>query len=414
VPAAVEGDRRRRSVPLRPLEDVRIVAIEQYGAGPFGSVHLADLGAEVIKIEDPRNGGDVGRYVPPFQEGTDSLFFETFNRNKRSVALDVGSAGGRSVLEDLVRVSDAVYSNLRGDVPARLGLRYSDLAAVNPRIVCCSLSAFGQTGPRAAEPGYDYILQGLAGWMSLTGEPDGPPTKSGLSLVDYSGGLVAAMSLLVGVHAARRDGVGMDCDVSLFDTALSMLTYPAAWMLNGEFVPSRTSRSAHPSIVPFQNFETADGWIVVVAAKEKFWQRLATALGLPSLASDPRFASFDDRRRNAAELLGVLDPVFRSLSTEHWIDVLADAGVPCGPVNDVAGALAEPQTEARGMVVTTSHPRFGSVRQVASPVRVGDDTVEHRRAPLFDEDSSYVLGSMLGYSPSRIDALRAEGAFGPG
>ena len=235
---------------MRPLEDVRIIAIEQYGAGPFGTVHLADMGAEVIKIEDPRVGGDVGRYVPPFQEDEDSLFFETFNRNKRSLSLDITNAAGRQVFEDLVRLSDAVYSNLRGDVPARLRIRYEDLKHRNPAIVCCSLTGFGMTGPRSTEPGYDYILQGLAGWMSLTGEPDSPPAKSGLSLVDYSGGLVATIALLVGLHAARRDGVGMDCDVSLFDTAINLLSYPATWHMTAGFEPQRTSHSAHPSLVP--------------------------------------------------------------------------------------------------------------------------------------------------------------------
>ena len=397
---------------MRPLEDVRIVAVEQYGAGPFGSVHLADLGADVIKIEDPRTGGDVGRYVPPFQEDEDSLFFETFNRNKRSLRLDVSGRAGRSVFEDLVRRSDAVYSNLRGDVPARLRLRYEDLSSVNPAIVCCSLSAFGMTGPRAAEPGYDYILQGIAGWMSITGEPDGPPTKSGLSLVDYCGGFVAAIALLAGVHAARRDGVGMDCDVSLFDTALGLLTYPATWHLNRDFTPARTHNSAHPSIVPFQNFRTADGWIVVVAAKEKFWQRLAGVLGRPELATDPRFATFDDRRVNSEALLEILDGLFAAETSEHWIDVLADAGVPCGPVNDVAAALRDPQTAARSMVVETEHPRFGTVRQVASPVRVGDDAPSYRRAPLLDEHADDVLQGVLGYHPSLIEELRRAGAFG--
>ena len=173
---------------MRPLEDIRIVAVEQYGAGPFGSLHLADLGAEVIKVEDARTGGDVGRYVPPYQEGEDSLFYETFNRNKKSISLDLTNPAGQEVLRDLVRICDAVYSNLRGDIPERLGLCYDDLKAVNPRIVCCSLSGFGMTGTRRAEPAYDYILQGLCGWMNLTGEPDGLPTKTGLSLVDYSGG----------------------------------------------------------------------------------------------------------------------------------------------------------------------------------------------------------------------------------
>src|SRR5664279_2464856 len=181
---------------MRPLEDVRIIAIEQFGAGPFGSVHLADLGADVIKIEDPRVGGDVGRHVPPYTEGDDSLFFETFNRNKRSIVLDVSRPAGRTVFEDLVAVSDIVYSNLRGDVPEKLGIRYQDLKHVNPAIVCCSLTGFGMHGPRKTQPAYDYVLQALAGWMDITGEPGGPPTKSGLSLVDFSGGLVASTAML--------------------------------------------------------------------------------------------------------------------------------------------------------------------------------------------------------------------------
>lgn len=398
--------------PVRPLEDVRVVALEQYGAGPFGSVHLADMGAEIIKIEDPNTGGDVGRSVPPFQEGDDSLFFETFNRNKRAIDLDVTTAAGREVLEDLVRVSDAVYSNLRGDVPERLRIRYDDLKGVNPRIVCCSVSGFGMTGPRRAEPAYDYILQGIAGWMSLTGEPDGPPAKSGLSLVDYIGGLVGALALVTGVHAARRDGRGMDCDVSLFDSAIAMLTYPAVWLLNGDFVPERLSRSAHPSLVPFQNFQTADGWIVVGCAKEKFFVRLAEAVAMPELASDERFLDFDARRRHRDELVGILDEAFRARPSAEWIKVLTETGVPCGPVNSVEQALADPHTEARRMIVETDHPRFGRVRQPASPLRVGAEPVPHRRAPLRNEDASYVLCDLLGYEGARVASLRAAGAFG--
>jgi crotonobetainyl-CoA:carnitine CoA-transferase CaiB-like acyl-CoA transferase len=392
---------------VKPLADLRIVAIEQYGAGPFGSVHLADLGAEVIKIEEPASGGDVGRYVPPYQHGEDSLFFEVFNRNKRSVSLDLSTAAGREVFHDLVRVSDIVYSNLRGDVPAKIGITYDDLKSVNPRIVCCALTGFGMTGPRAAEPGYDYILQGIAGWMDITGEPSGPPTKSGLSLVDYSGGLVAAISILAGVHAARRDGVGMDCDVSLFDTAVSMLTYPAIWNLNGEFQPKRTHHSAHPSLVPFQAFQASDGWIVVACPKEKFWQRLAVAVERPELAADERFATFGARRTHADELLPILDGIFVSRTAQEWLEVLHAAGVPSGPVNSVSQALADAHTVARGMVVETEHPEFGTVRQVRSPVRVGDGVVEYRCAPRRNEDADYVFSELLGYDSTRIEMLGA-------
>src|SRR5437763_3745398 len=395
-----------------PLEDVRVIAVEQYGAGPFGTVHLADLGAEVIKIEDPRSAGDISRYVPPHQQDEDSLFFETFNRNKRSLSLDLGTTAGREVFEDLVRVSDAVYSNLRGDVPDKLGIRYHDLAPLNPAIVCCSLSGFGTTGPRRSEPGYDYILQGLTGWMSLTGEPDGPPTKSGLSVVDFSGGLVAALALVVGIHAARRDGVGRDCDVSLFEVALSYLSYQATWYLTAGDAPTRMSYSAHPSLVPFQNFRTADGWIVVACPKEKFWQRLAGVLGRPDLASDPRFADFDGRRLHRDELGPILDGIFVTDTSARWLERLTAAQIPCGPVNTLAEALADPQTQARGMIVETDHPRFGPVQQVASPVRVGTIPVPHRRAPMRNEDAPHVLEKLLGYSPGRIAGLRMGGAFG--
>lgn len=397
---------------MRPLEDVRVIALEQYGAGPFGSLHLADLGAEVIKIEDPSTGGDVGRYVPPFQHQQDSLFFETFNRNKRSIALDVTNPAGRRVLEDLVRNSDAVYSNLRGDVPERLNITYDDLRHLNDRIVCVSLSGFGMTGPRKAQPGYDYILQGVAGWMSITGEPDGPPSKSGLSLVDYIGGIVAALSLVTGIHAARRDGRGMDCDVSLYDAAIAMLTYPAAWHLNGGFTPQRHARSAHPSLVPFQLFPTADGWIVVACAKEKFWQRLAVAIGRPELAADERFKDFAARNEHRDELIAILDDAFRTKDGGAWLSLLTEAGVPCGPVNDVEGAFADPHTIARGLVVETEHPRFGTIRQPVTPARVGPPPPHHRRAPQLGEDRPYVLKDILGYDEATIAALASAGAFG--
>lgn len=396
----------------RPLQDVRVVSLEQYGAGPFGSLHLADLGAEIIKVEDPRVGGDIGRYVPPYADGEDSLFFETFNRGKKSISLDLATTEGRAVFEDLVRVSDAVYSNLRGDVPAKLRIRYDDLKLVNPRIVCCSLSGFGMTGPRSSQPGYDYVLQGLAGWMALTGEPDGPPTKSGLSLVDYSGGFVAAISLLAGLHAARRDGVGMDCDVSLYDTAISLLTYPATWHLSAGYQPARTRHSAHPSLVPFQAFQAADGWLVVGCAKEKFWRSLTVVIDRPELAEDPRFATFATRAQHREELIPILEKIFVAGTVAQWIDALQAAAVPCAPIHDVGQALRDPHTIARDLLVETDHPVLGRVRSVASPVRVGGRRPDYRPAPLRGEHGDDLLRDLLGYDERRIAALARAGAFG--
>ncbi|MGV8874418.1 MAG: CaiB/BaiF CoA transferase family protein [Rhodococcus sp. (in: high G+C Gram-positive bacteria)] len=397
---------------MRPLEDVRIISLEQYGAGPFGSLHLADLGADVIKIEDPSVGGDVGRYVPPYNEGEDSLFFESFNRNKRSLSLDLSTPSGRAVFEDLVRTSDAVYSNLRGDVPAKIGITYDQLKHLNPAIVCCSLTGFGMTGPRSKEPGYDYILQGLAGWMSVTGDPDGPPTKSGLSLVDYSGGFVAAISLLSGLHAARRDGIGGDCDVSLYDTAMSLLTYPATWHLNAGFEPIRTKNSAHPSLVPFQAFEATDGWLIVGCAKEKFWDRLVVAIDRPDLGADPRFTNFALRGKNQDVLLPILEEVFATNTVDHWLSKLGPAGVPTGPINDVEHALTEPHTIARNLVVETEHPVYNTVRQVASPVNFGSEAKQYRRAPQRNEHFDDIVRDQLGYDDERVAKLKAEGAFG--
>jgi crotonobetainyl-CoA:carnitine CoA-transferase CaiB-like acyl-CoA transferase len=397
--------------PKLPLADIRIVSVEQYGAGPFATLHLADLGAEVIKIEDPSVGGDVGRYVPPYAEGEDSLFFEAFNRNKKSISLNLNTPAGRSVFEDLVKISDVVYSNLRGDVPAKMRLTYNDLKHLNPAIVSCSLTGFGMTGPRSKEPGYDYILQGLAGWMDLTGEPDGPPSKSGLSMVDYSGGLVSVISILTAVHAARRDGIGMDCDVSLYDTAIGMLTYPAAWHLNAGFEPVRTRHSAHPSLVPFQAFEASDGWLIIACAKEKFWQRLTDVIERPEMAQDARFLSFTNRLLNASILIPSLEEIIKKQSVDFWLSKLYAKSIPCGPINTVAQSLVEPHTIAREMIIETDHPRFGKVKQVASPVKVGTIRNDHHRAPQRNEHADYVLTSLLHYDKSKVALLETDDAF---
>ncbi|HLI14803.1 MAG TPA: CoA transferase [Acidimicrobiales bacterium] len=396
----------------RPLEGVRILALEQYGAGPFATLQLVDLGADVIKVEDPATGGDVGRRVPPYATDDASVFFESFNRGKRSIALDLSSDAGRALFERLVERCDAVFANLRGDVPAKLRLRYEDLRHLNERVVCCFLSSYGIEGSEQREPGYDYVIQGRAGWMSLTGEPDDPPEKTGLSLVDYSTGLVAALSLVSALHAARRTGKGADCDVALFDTAIAMLTYPGAWHLSRGFSPTRTTRSAHPSLIPFQNFRTADGWIVVACAKEKFWQRLVHVLGRPELADDARYSSFEARRENASILLPELDRLFAARHTGELLAALRAAGVPCGPVNDVAGALADPLVAERGLVVETEHPSLGTVRQLASAPRVGPFEPARRRGPFLGEHTEEVLGELLGLDEAAIADLGREGAFG--
>ena len=396
----------------KTLEDVRVIALEQYGAGPFGTLHLADLGAEIIKIEDPTTKGDVSRYIPPFQEDTNSLFFETFNRNKKSISLDIKTPKGREVFHDLVKVSDVVFSNFRGDVPEKLNLTYEHLGKINKSIVCVSLSSFGMTGSRKNQPGYDYIMQAISGWMDLTGDPEGPPTKSGLSLVDYSGGLAAAISILAGLHSAKLNGKGMDCDLSLFDTAISMLTYPATWMLTKNHVTQRTKDSSHPSVVPFQIFKTSNGWISVVCAKEKFWKLLTDELQ-DSRLEDSDFEDFESRYNNKEILTGILSEIFIQESSEHWDARLQKKKIPCAIVNSLEEALDDIQVKDRNMIVETEHPIFGSVKGVRTSTHVGDSrNHDHKRAPFLNENKDYVLNDLLNYKTDKIKDLEDGGAFG--
>jgi crotonobetainyl-CoA:carnitine CoA-transferase CaiB-like acyl-CoA transferase len=311
-----------------------------------------------------------------------------------------------------VRSADAVFSNLRGDLPPRLGLTYASLADVNPRVVCCSLSGFGMTGPRAAEPAYDYLLQGLAGWMSICGDPAGPPTKTGLSLVDMIGGTVAGLALLAGVHQARRTGRGCDCDVSLHEAALSFLNYVGTWHLSAGYRPERLPMSAHPSIVPFQIFPAADGWIVVACAKEKFWRALCASVDRADLAEDPWLATVADRFAHREELVAELEGILRGGRVEEWLERLGKAGVPVSPVLDVEDAFLDPQVEAREVVASYPHPRFGVVRTMRGAARVGEERPPLAPAPGRGQHTDGVLGGLLGYPPERIAALRASGALG--
>ncbi len=394
-----------------PLDGLRILAVSQFGAGPFGTQMLADLGADIIKIEDPGVGGDSARYVPPFQGEADSPYFQSFNRGKRSVSLNLRHPDGPAVLHDLVRVSDAVFNNARGDLPDKLGLTYDALREINPRVVCCSLTGYGRTGPRAAEPAFDYLIQGYAGYMAVTGEPDGPPGKCGVSVIDFAGGYAAMVGLMVGLFDAQRTGVGRDVDISLLDTAVSMLSYFAVWTLNRDWIAGRTRSSAHQTIVPAQNFPTRDGWIVIFCNKDKFWRDLVETLGAPELGEDARFRTFADRFANKDALLPLLHARFVTRTTADWLDRLRGR-VPCAPVNDVRQALADPQVLARDMIVEVEHPDFGALKEVRSPVRTDGEIRRPRRAPRLGEHTDQILREILSYSDGTIARLRQAGVIG--
>ena len=392
-----------------PLEGVRVLTVEQYGAGPFGTMFLADQGAEVIKIENPHDGGDIAREVGPFFfEEHDSLFYHSFNRNKKSMALDLRQAEGQKVLHDLVASADALTSNLRGDVPEKLGLTYAHLKASNPKIVCAHLSAYGRTGPRASWPGFDYLMQAEAGFLSLTGEPDGPPARFGLSMVDFMTGLGLAYAVLAALTAARESGVGRDMDVSLFDMALANTSYLAAWYLNEGHGQTRLPRSAHPSLTPCQLYPTKDGWIFIMCNKEKFWPTLCELVEQPDWVSDPRFQNFTHRLANRDALTTLLDEALAKRSTADWLSRFGGS-VPAAPVNDIAQALDNPFVTEHGRLQTLTHPSAGEYRLVAPPVRSAD-TPPSRPAPALGEHTDALL-TELGYDAQRLQSLRTSGVI---
>lgn len=395
---------------MLPLDGVRVLAVEQYGAGPFGTMFLADQGAEVIKIENPSDGGDMSRAVGPhFFAPEDSLFFHSFNRNKRSLTLDLSRPEGQSVFHDLVRTADAVASNLRGDVPEKLGLVYATLRAHNPRIVCAHLSAYGRTGPRAAWPGFDYLMQAEAGYFSLTGEPDTPPTRFGLSIVDFMSGLGLAYALLAGLTGARATGVGRDVDVSLFDMALANTSYLATWYLNEGAVATRLPRSAHPVLTPCQLYRTRDGWLYIMCNKEKFWPALCAKLGRPEWRDDARFARFADRLQHRELLTELIDAALGQRTTDEWLAHFAGA-VPAAPIYDLAQALENPFVTDHGRLQTLEHPTKGPYRMVASPVRSPGEDAPTRPAPALGEHTDAMLEE-IGYDKARIRALRDAGVI---
>ena len=394
---------------MPPLSGLRVIAVEQYGAGPYGSMQLADLGAEIVKIENPAEGGDMARRVGPFFAAPeDSLFFESFNRNKKSLTLDLKKPGARRVLHALAARSDALIDNLRGDLPAKLGLDYAALAPHNPKIVCAHLSAYGREGSRAHWPGYDYLMQAEAGYLSLTGEPEGPPARMGLSVVDLMTGLFAAFALVSGVLEARATGCGRDLDVSLFDAALQNLSYLATWYLNAGHVQGREPRSGHPSLVPSQLYRTADGFIFIMCNKEKFWPILARRLGHPEWAEDPRFRSFKDRLANRALVNELLDAALSCRTTAQWLAEFASE-VPAAPVNDLQGALDNPFVAGAGRLLDYRREDGPPIRMVAGPIRTADPP-PRRAAPAFGVDTEAILRD-CGFSAGEIAELRAEGVI---
>ncbi len=393
-----------------PLEGVRILELGQIIAGTYGSQMLSDLGAEVIKVEAPE--GDLGRNpsVAPYR-GLSGLFL-TLNRNKQSIVINLKNAAGRQVFYDLVKVSDVVVDNFRPGVLERLKIDYPTLSGINPRIIQCSVTGFGIAGEYKDYPALDIIIQAISGHMAITGEPGRPPVRIGIPLADLSGGIYSCKGILAALYDRERTGKGRQIELSMFDAMLHLLGYTGTmWLTNGE-VP-KPPGSAHDYTVPWQAFETRDGYVVVATRQDVFWRKLCTVLDHPDLAADPRFADNASRVKHRDVLVPRLEEIFRSRTVADWLERLRAAGVPAAPVNNVDGAFSEPPVKERAMVVEYDHPEVGKVRLPGNPIRMSDMAgAISRPAPRLGEHTDSVLEALLRLSPREIAELREGGAVG--
>ena len=378
---------------MKPLQGVRIVSIEQFGAAPYGTMLLADLGAEVIKVENAGIAGDPARHTGPYMLGeADSQYFQAFNNSKKSVSLDLRSPEGKAALKQLIVDSDAVINNLRGDLPAKMGLDYKSLSTAKPSIVCVHLSAYGRDNERASWPGYDYLMQAESGLMDLTGEPSGPPSRIGApSIIDQTSGLTAAVALLSGIIQARSTGKGCDLDTCLFDVALHQLGYVATWYLNEKHVTTRQHRSAHYSVAPVQTFPTADGWLFLMPMTDKFYADLANAIGRPDLISDPRFLTKEVRHANRDALSDAIDAELKKQTTDYWLEKF-NGVLPAAPVLTLPQAMDNPFLKATGMIQTVRHPANPELRLLANPIKVNGQRMQSVACSQLGEDNEAYLG----------------------
>lgn len=393
------------------LDGVRVVDMAQMLAGGYGSMLLGDLGAEVLKIE-PIEVGDRTRLLgPPFVEG-ESAYFMSINRNKKSVALDVTKEQGRQILYNLVRVSDVVFHNFRPGVMEKLKCDYNTLKGINPRVIYCGLTGYGETGPYRDYPAFDLAIQAVSGAMSITGESGRPPVRMGIPMGDLAGSLFAAFAISAALYAREVTGEGRKIELSLMDCNISLLTYVGQYYLMDGRVPGPIG-SGHQSVVPYQAFATQDIYIVVAVFVEKFWQAFCRVLGIEELIDDPRFCDNDHRRDNREELVPILEEIFRTRPGEEWLQLLREAQVPCGPINTLDRLFADPQVTARRMVVEIDHPKVGRFRSIGNPVKTPPmPEGPFEPPPLHGQHTDEVLRELLGYSAERIAQLREDGVIG--
>lgn len=402
------GDRRAGSGRPAPLDGIRVVDLSRVVAGPYCTMTLGDMGADVVKIEQPGRGDESRAFGPPFLGG-ESPYYLSINRNKRSCTVDLKHEAGRAVVRRLIAGADVVIQNFRPGAAARLGLDYETVAARRPEVVYCSISGFGDGGPDADRPGYDLIVQGESGLMDLTGEADGPPTRIGTSIADLTAGMMAAQGILLALYARRTTGRGQHVRVAMLDAVASLLTYNAGnYFASGE-VPTRRGND-HPSVVPYQTLRARDGWMNLGIANDSLWVRYCDAVGRPDLRDDPRFATAPERVRHRDVLVPIVVEITAGRTVAEWMDVLGAAGVPCGRIRSVAEVCTNPQLTARGKVVEHPHPTAGRVRMIGQPIELSETPGRIDRAPpLLGEHTDEVLRA-AGYTDEEIRAFRAAGA----
>jgi len=393
-----------------PLEGIRILDLSRVLAGPFCTMTLADLGAEVIKVEIPGEGDDTRAY-PPFIAG-ESSYFMSVNRGKKSVTLDLKTAEARHVLHRLAAKSDVFLENFRPGVTERLGIDYRKLSGINPRLIYCSISSFGQTGPYASWPGYDLIVQGMGGLMGITGEPDRPPVRVGVAITDIGAGMWAAIAILGALRSRDQTGSGQYLDVSMLDGSISWMTYVAGNYFATGKVPPRMG-SGHPSIVPYQGFEASDGkHILIAAGNDRLWALLCEGMGLKDWAADPRYATADSRVENRVELIAALEGEFKKRARDDWLERLRKLGFPCAPVYTIDEIFGDAHVLQRGMLVEMDHKQVGMIKQIGPVIKFSKARcVVGSPPPLLGEHTEEVLREIAGYSEEEIGNLRKIGAI---
>ncbi|VVE66781.1 Acetyl-CoA:oxalate CoA-transferase [Pandoraea anapnoica] len=402
-----------RHAPARPLEGIRIIDLTRVVSGPFATMHLGDLGADVIKIEAPAKGDDSRAFGPPFVEG-ESAYFLSVNRNKRSCAIDLKHEAGRKLLLELVETADVVIENFRPGTMQRLELDLATLRQHNPHLICCSISGFGSQGPDAQRPGYDLIVQGESGVMDITGEAGGQPTKVGTSIADMVAGLFAVQGILSALYERAHTGVARCVEISMLDALASLLTFNAGIYFTTGQSPTRRGNE-HPTISPYETFETSDGWINLGVANDKFWRLFCDITGARALYDDARFVTAPQRVEHRQALRPLVSDILRGNTRSHWVEKLGAAGVPCGLIRTVGEVCEAPQLTQRGMIVSMQHPVAGEVKNIATPVRFDDEAMRAASAPpMLGQHTHEILSTVLGISDDVIDTLRSHGTIRDG